>query len=317
MVVVVAAQQPADAVERVAGAAAVPELLLLDAAADVVDGSETEPHDVERIQHPHRVGQRGAQRAGGAPVRSKAAVVIPDRQDGSCLSTHLLIDPAQQRRYAAPVDAGEPVRVAHSRLAMLADRGHRGAPPDPELPPRPTRPTRRPHRPGGRSRPAHGRSTRPAPRCTARSRSTSWSDTAGADTAHPLDPHHCHRTPGREQVPHPHQPPIMQLGDRGAGRATDQILPWSRSPAPTRRRARTRRAPRIPPCPTSPPRHHALVPPGASHVRVLDTTDHEAQVEDRVLQRRTTLRDEEPGKAGRGTAGRGPRCARLRRRSWR
>lgn len=40
MVVVGAAQQPADAVERVAGAAAVPGLLALDAAADVVDGGE-------------------------------------------------------------------------------------------------------------------------------------------------------------------------------------------------------------------------------------------------------------------------------------
>ena len=56
MVVVAAAQQPADAVERITGAPAVPELLALDPAADIVEGGEPEPHHVERVQHPHRVG---------------------------------------------------------------------------------------------------------------------------------------------------------------------------------------------------------------------------------------------------------------------
>ena len=55
--VAAAAQHPADAVERVAGAAAVPGLGLLDAAADVIDGGQGEAHDVERVEHPHRVGQ--------------------------------------------------------------------------------------------------------------------------------------------------------------------------------------------------------------------------------------------------------------------
>jgi hypothetical protein len=55
------AQQPADAVERVVAAAAVPGVLALDAPAYLVHGGEGEPHDVEGIEHPYRVGQRGAQ----------------------------------------------------------------------------------------------------------------------------------------------------------------------------------------------------------------------------------------------------------------
>ena len=55
MVVVAAAQDPADAVERVAGPAAVPEGLLLDPAADLVDRVEAEPDDVEGVQHADRV----------------------------------------------------------------------------------------------------------------------------------------------------------------------------------------------------------------------------------------------------------------------
>jgi hypothetical protein len=62
VVIVAAAQQPADAVERITGTAAVPALLALDAAADLVDGGEAEPHHVEGVQHPYCVGQRGAQR---------------------------------------------------------------------------------------------------------------------------------------------------------------------------------------------------------------------------------------------------------------
>ena len=55
MVVVGAAQQPADAVERVVAAAAVPEVFALDAAADIVDGGEAEAHHVEGIQYSHGV----------------------------------------------------------------------------------------------------------------------------------------------------------------------------------------------------------------------------------------------------------------------
>ncbi len=43
-------QGPADAVERVALAAAVAEGVLLDAAADLIDHGRAELHDVERIQ---------------------------------------------------------------------------------------------------------------------------------------------------------------------------------------------------------------------------------------------------------------------------
>ena len=64
VVVVAAAQDPANAVERVAGPAAVPEGLLLDPAADLVDRVEPEPDDVERVEHAYRVRQLGAQRRG-------------------------------------------------------------------------------------------------------------------------------------------------------------------------------------------------------------------------------------------------------------
>ena len=59
MVVGGAAQQPADPVERVLAAAAVPEVLALDAAAHIVDGGESEAHHVEGVQDPHGVWQRG------------------------------------------------------------------------------------------------------------------------------------------------------------------------------------------------------------------------------------------------------------------
>lgn len=55
VVVVAAAQDPADAEERVAGPAAVPEGLLLDPAAELVDRIEPEPHNVEGVEHADRV----------------------------------------------------------------------------------------------------------------------------------------------------------------------------------------------------------------------------------------------------------------------
>ena len=52
-----AAQHPADAVERVAGAPApVPEGLLLHAAADLVDRVEPELDHMEGVQDAHRAG---------------------------------------------------------------------------------------------------------------------------------------------------------------------------------------------------------------------------------------------------------------------
>jgi hypothetical protein len=44
------------------------ELLVLDAAVEVVDRGEPEPHDVDRVEYPHGVGQHGAQRRGAGPV---------------------------------------------------------------------------------------------------------------------------------------------------------------------------------------------------------------------------------------------------------
>jgi hypothetical protein len=57
-----AAQQSTDAEQRVAGAAAVPGLLTLDAAAHLVDGGKAQAHDVEGVQDAHCVQQGGPQR---------------------------------------------------------------------------------------------------------------------------------------------------------------------------------------------------------------------------------------------------------------
>jgi hypothetical protein len=63
-----AAQQSADAIERVAGATAVAGLLALDTLAYLVNNSEPQPHDVERVEHSGGAGQRSAQRAGVTAV---------------------------------------------------------------------------------------------------------------------------------------------------------------------------------------------------------------------------------------------------------
>ena len=68
VVVIASAQQPADALERILTAAAAPGVLALDASTDLVDSGEGQTHDVEGVEHPDRIGQRGAQRAGVAPV---------------------------------------------------------------------------------------------------------------------------------------------------------------------------------------------------------------------------------------------------------
>jgi hypothetical protein len=60
----VAAQNPADAVERIAAAAAVPAGVLLDTAAHVIDGSQPQTDDVERVEHPHRIGELAGQGGG-------------------------------------------------------------------------------------------------------------------------------------------------------------------------------------------------------------------------------------------------------------
>jgi hypothetical protein len=67
--VAAATKQPADAVERIFGAAAVAQGVVLHAAADVIDTGQAQAHDVERVEHPHRVGQLRGQGAGVAPER--------------------------------------------------------------------------------------------------------------------------------------------------------------------------------------------------------------------------------------------------------
>ena len=65
----VAAQQAADAVERVAIAAAVAQGVLLDAPAHVVHGGQAQAHDMERVEHPHRIRKLAAQRGRVAAER--------------------------------------------------------------------------------------------------------------------------------------------------------------------------------------------------------------------------------------------------------
>ena len=50
-------QHPPYPIERVIGASAVSVGLLLDAAAHVVDSGQSQPYDVEWIQHLHGTGQ--------------------------------------------------------------------------------------------------------------------------------------------------------------------------------------------------------------------------------------------------------------------
>lgn len=124
----------------------------------------------------------------------------------------------------------------------------------------PPRPTCCPHRLGGRSRPVHG-SQRGSRRDGRRGLGPRPGRAQRVPTPpYPFDPHHRDRAPGPKVDPAP-----TPAADRAAGRPRRRSgsrpdRPWSRSPAP----ARTRRARRSPPCPTSPVRHYDLVPPGAS-----------------------------------------------------
>jgi len=77
-----AVQDVADPVERVAGAAAVPEGVLLDPAADLVHGLGGELDDVERVQHRDRLGQLVAQRVGVAAERVQGRDLHPATEAG-------------------------------------------------------------------------------------------------------------------------------------------------------------------------------------------------------------------------------------------
>jgi hypothetical protein len=62
-------QHAADAIERVAGAAAVAGGVLLNPAANLIQAGQAELDHMEGIKYPRRVGQLGGQRAGIAPKR--------------------------------------------------------------------------------------------------------------------------------------------------------------------------------------------------------------------------------------------------------
>ncbi len=75
-------QQTADLVERVVTVTAPAELLLLDAAADLVDDLSAELDDVEGVQHLHGVGQRVAQGVGVAAKGVERSSLICARNSG-------------------------------------------------------------------------------------------------------------------------------------------------------------------------------------------------------------------------------------------
>src|SRR6201993_1462354 len=52
-----AVQHPPNSVQRIPAAATVPVSLLLHPAAHVVEGGQSQPHDMKRIEHPHRLRQ--------------------------------------------------------------------------------------------------------------------------------------------------------------------------------------------------------------------------------------------------------------------
>jgi hypothetical protein len=69
VVFIAAAEHPPDPEQRVVGVPAMSQRLLLDAAADLVQRFQPEPHDVEGVQHPGGVGQGDAQCGGVAAER--------------------------------------------------------------------------------------------------------------------------------------------------------------------------------------------------------------------------------------------------------
>ena len=183
---------------------------------------------------------------------------------------------------------------------MGPDRSHRGAPPDPEIPghrrdrstvladpaahlgpgPLGQQRPRRDLRAGLGPGPCRAHLMRAPP--------------------HPLDPHQRHRPTRRGQVPDPARPPIMQLGDRPAPGATHQIrgrldgllelavvLGHRQHDEP--RQAQHRRRGTTLSFHLGPPISVSSTP---RMMRPL--ARHQAQAKDHVLQRLTTLRNEEP-----------------------
>ena len=214
---------------------------------------------MEGIEHPHGVRQGGAQRRGVAAVgvqrrgrdrgppaglalahpadqRRCAAVGDHIEQPGGPAAAGQIDDAGHEAGRAGrrrglerglvhpdrldPVEAGG---VVHPRRAVGADRGHRGAPADPELA------GHRGHRRAVLTDPAAHLGPGPLgqrrPRRDLRRGLGPGPGRAQLVRAppHPLDPHQRHRPTRRGQVPDPARPPIMQLRDRPALGATDQI----------------------------------------------------------------------------------------------
>jgi hypothetical protein len=154
---------------RIIAVPAVPGLFSLDPPADVIDGGEPEPHDMEGVEYPHGMRQRDAQRGCVAAVGvqhrhpdpgppPRVALVHPTHQRRPASIFDHVEQPRRPNTAAEVDDAGHETRrsdgrgglkrrlvqpdhldpveaawVIDPRRAVLTDRGHRGTPADPEL----------------------------------------------------------------------------------------------------------------------------------------------------------------------------------------
>ncbi len=106
-----AQKHPANAVERVALAAAVAQGVVLHPAADLIGGAGEQPHDVKRVQHRGGVLEPAGQRGVVAPERVEGGDLHPA---GERLA--LGVDPiAQNPTGAAFNDVEQPRRTAARR----------------------------------------------------------------------------------------------------------------------------------------------------------------------------------------------------------
>ncbi|MDQ3273569.1 MAG: hypothetical protein M3Q39_00700 [Actinomycetota bacterium] len=256
-----AQQHPADPVQRVVLAAAVPEGVLLDPAADVVDRALGQPDGVEGVQHHGRRRQPGPQRPlvaaervqrgdlhPGAPVRAAFVQPVGDHRPGAA-GYHVeqpgraaagrpqVHHPGQvlgaagcggleESGLVQPEDGDigvQPLAV-QDLLAVLPHRAHHGAPADPEI-------GRHPGHVGGvLADPARALDAgpfgqhRPGPD-RHRPLRPGPLPTGGLHTApDPLEPHQHHRSAAHRQVPNPAWLAVMQGGDHPTPRTTGHRL---------------------------------------------------------------------------------------------
>jgi hypothetical protein len=254
------AQDPTDAVEGVAGPAAVPEGVLLHAASDLVNRVEAQLDHMERIQDADRAGQLGAQRARvppeGVQRRDRhprppagAAGAQPARQDSATATRHDVEQPGRTVG-AGEVDqpgrelggvgrargqkgglvhperghAGQPGRVVDQWSAVLADRPHHRAPPDAEIG------GHRGHRlaelanapAGHRGCPRRQRRPRRYRRAGLRPRAHLAALVATAPQ--PLEPNQRRRATAYRQITHPHRPASVRGCDRTAAGTADHVV---------------------------------------------------------------------------------------------